>query len=220
MAGVVLVHGAWHGPWCWAPVVEGLQRRGISVDAVDLPLTGFVDDVARAREAVDAMGPDTVLVGHSYGGLVISEASSGARTVRRLVYVAALLAEAGEDPTTILSAYGSPIAAAVVITEDGVTVDPGAAHGLFYGDSDERTAAALTARLRPMPVELAVQQVEPGWRSIPSTYVVCTNDGAVPVGAQRRMASRADEVVEIASDHSPFIGHPNELVDVLGSHLP
>jgi len=65
MAGVVLVHGAWHGSWCWAPVVEDLEGRGVTVRAVDLPLAGFDADVAATREALDAMGPDTVLVGHS-----------------------------------------------------------------------------------------------------------------------------------------------------------
>ena len=153
MSGVVLVHGAWHGAWCWAPVVEELRQRGVTVDAVDLPLTGFSHDVRAAREATEAMGPDTVLVGHSYGGMVISEAAATVPTVCRVVYVAALMCDAGEDATAILTGHGSPLTESLVFTETGVTVEPGAARELFYGDSDTTSAADLVAHLRPMPLE-------------------------------------------------------------------
>lgn len=219
MAGVVLVHGAWHGAWCWALVVEELQRREVAVDAIDLPLTGFPDDVEAARTAIGEMGPDTVLVGHSYGGMVISEAGSGASTVRRLVYVAALMADAGEDATAILAGSKSPLLDVLVFSPTGVSVDPDAARGVFYGDSDEQSAAALVSRLRPMPLEAMTQVAEPAWKSIPSTYVVCTHDRALPPEAQRTMASRADEIVEVDSDHSPFVTRAAVLADLLVSHL-
>jgi len=219
MAGVVLVHGAWHGAWCWDAVVEELERRGVTVDAVELPLSGFTDDVRAAREATEAMGPDTVLVGHSYGGLVISEAALGL-PVRRLVYVAAFMSEAGEDVTAVLTEYGSDLTESVVVTDTGLTVDPEVAPGLFYGDSDRRMALAMVSRLRPMPLEPLVQPSEPAWTSIPSTYVVCTADRVLPPAAQRWMAARADEVVEVESDHSPFLAHPRVLADLAVSHLP
>jgi pimeloyl-ACP methyl ester carboxylesterase len=220
MAGVVLVHGAGHGSWCWSPVVEELQQRGIAVNAVDLPFTGFGDDVRKAREAVEAMGTDTVLVGHSYGGAVISEAASDNRSVRRLIYVTAFLCDAGEDTVAVLADYKSPLLAAFVATETGLTLRPEAARELFYGDSDDRTAAAFIARLRPIALPIGVQELEPGWKSIPSTYVLCTNDAAMPVDAQRWMATRADEVIEVASSHSPFVNHAGRLAEVVASYLP
>jgi pimeloyl-ACP methyl ester carboxylesterase len=220
MAGVVLVHGAWHGAWCWDPVAEELQRRGVTVEAVELPLTGFADDVRTARDATRAMGPDTILVGHSYAGLVISEAAIGLPSVRHLVYLAALMCEEGEDSTAILAECGSPLIAAVMVTETGVTVDPARARELFYGDSDEERAEELIAKFRPMPLEPMTQISEPAWKSIPSTYVVCTNDRAIPPEAQRRMASRAGEVVEIHTDHSPFVTRPEFVADVVVTHLP
>jgi pimeloyl-ACP methyl ester carboxylesterase len=220
MAGVVLVHGAWHGAWCWDPVVEELQRRGVTVDAIELPLTGLADDVGVAKDATRAMGPDTILVGHSYAGLVISEAAIGLPSVGRLIYLAALMCDAGEDSSDILARYESPLLASVTVTETAVNVDPARARELFYGDSDEETAKALVAQFRPMPLELMVQVSEPAWKSVPSTYVVCTNDGAVPPEAQRWMASRADEVVEIPTDHSPFVTRPEILADLMVSHLP
>jgi pimeloyl-ACP methyl ester carboxylesterase len=219
MAGVVLVHGAWHGAWCWDPVVEELHRHGIMVDAVELPLTGFADDVRVARDASEAMGPDTILVGHSYAGLVISEAAAGVPAVRRLIYLAALMCEAGEDSSAILTEYESPIMDSVVLTETGVTIDPSRARELFYGDSDDAAAQALIAKFRPMPLEPMVQTSDPAWKSIPSTYVVCTNDRAIAPEAQRWMATRADEVVEVDTDHSPFVTRPEFIADLVASHL-
>ena len=95
------------------------------------------------------MGPDTVVVGHSYGGMVISEAAADVPTVRRLVYVTALMSEAGEDVTAILADFESPVLDALEFTGAGVTVEPGVARELFYGDSDGPSAAGLVARLRP-----------------------------------------------------------------------
>jgi pimeloyl-ACP methyl ester carboxylesterase len=220
MAGVVLVHGAWYGAWCWDPVVEELQQRGVTVDAVELLLTGFADDVSLAKDATEAMGPDAIVVGHSYGGLVISEAAIGVPSVRHLVYVAALMCEAGEDSSVILANYGSPLIDSVTVTETAVTVDPARARQLFYGDSDEEKAKELIAKFRPMPLEQMIQRSEPAWKSIPSTYVVCTNDRAISPEAQRWMASRAGEVVEIHTDHSPFVTQPQFLADVVAAHLP
>jgi pimeloyl-ACP methyl ester carboxylesterase len=81
-------------------------------------------------------------------------------------------------------------------------------------------ALAMVSRLRPMPLEPLVQPSEPAWTSIPSTYVVCTADRVLPPAAQRWMAARADEVVEVESDHSPFLAHPRVLADLAVSHLP
>src|SRR5580692_10980288 len=106
---VVLVHGAWHGAWCWDRVVAELDRRDVKSTAVELPLSGFEDDVAAAREAIEAAGPGAVVCGHSYGGLVISAAASGAPSVARLIYLAALMAEEDEDVADLVGADTSPL---------------------------------------------------------------------------------------------------------------
>jgi pimeloyl-ACP methyl ester carboxylesterase len=219
VAGVVLVHGAWHGAWCWDGVVGALERHGVAATAVELPFTGFDDDVEATRKAIEAAGPGSVVVAHSYGGFVASTAAAGRSDVGRLVYVAAFAADAGEDARTILTTYRSPLLEAIAFTDDGLTVDPDRARDVFYGDSDQPTAAGLVARLRPMPLEPMGQQSEPAWRSIASTYVVCTNDRAVPVEAQRWMAERATEVVELPCDHSPFVTRPAELAAVIATYL-
>jgi len=217
---VVLVHGAWHGASCWDRVVDELAGRGVDAVAVELPLTGFDDDVRTARTAIEACGPGVVVVGHSYGGFVITEAAAGLPQVGALVYIAAFMTDIGEDSTAIMADYGGTIGEAIVVKEDGVWVDPDRAHDLFYGDSDADTARTLIDQLRPMGLGGAMAQTsEPAWKSVRSTYVLCTNDRALPPAAQRWMAARADTVVELPTDHSPFVTRPGELADVVVGHL-
>ncbi len=106
MAKVVLVHGAWHGAWCWDGVVAQLDQLGVQSVAVELPFTGFADDVAAARSEIDAAEPGAVVVGHSYGGVVITQAAAGASHVRHLVYVAAFMTDIGEDFSAALADSG------------------------------------------------------------------------------------------------------------------
>jgi pimeloyl-ACP methyl ester carboxylesterase len=218
MTGIVLVHGAWHGEWCWDGVVADLADRGLPANAVTLPLTGAAADVAAARSAIEAAGPGCVVVGHSYGGMVISQAAVGL-PVRRLVYLAAFLLEPGEDMLTLLDR--SKLTEAVVLDEAQVRVDPATAAEVFYGDTDPGVAASLVARLRPMAIDATMAAAPagpPAWQSIPATYVVCTNDRALPVASQRIMAARAEAVVEWPTDHSPFVTRPAAVADLVARH--
>ena len=154
MSDVVLVHGAWHGAWCWAQVVDELDALGVSHDAVELPLTGLVDDAATVRDAIESAveraGPGVVVVGHSYGGIVISQAAAGVDGVGRLVYLAAFMTDEGEDELSIMTAHESPVLGAVVVVDGGAAIDPAQAPALFYGDSDAATVAKAVPLLRPM----------------------------------------------------------------------
>jgi pimeloyl-ACP methyl ester carboxylesterase len=222
MPEVVLVHGAWHGAWCWDGVVAELRRLGVKATAVELPLTGPHADAAAARSAIEAAGPASVVVGHSYGGNVISEAAAGLPRVARLVYLAAFLTEPDEDTLGLIS---GKLAASVVVDERGITVDPAAAAEVFYGDANPETAAAMIARLRPMPLaavepsETEPAWTEPAWRSIPATYVVCTNDQAIRAESQRKMAARAEVVVEWPTDHSPFVTRPEAIAELIAGYV-
>ena len=187
MSDVVLVHGAWHGAWCWAAVVEELDALGVSSDAVELPLRGFGGDVATARVAIEAAGPGVVVVGHSYGGIVMSEAAADVAGVGRLVYVTAFMLEQDESEGPILAKYDSPILTSLQSVDDGVVVDPDKVHEIFYGDSDAAVVAGIVPRLRPMGGDDGGGRTRvPAWKSVPSTFVVCTEDRALPPGAQRR----------------------------------
>ena len=220
MSAVVLVHGSWHGAWCWDQVVDELTREGVSSVAVELPFTSYDDDVAAARTAIESAGEGSVVCGHSYGGLVITQAASGLTGVGRLVYLAAFQADEGEELFALLAQYPSKLLESLVVSPEGVIVDPASVHEVFYGDSDASVAAALAARLRPVPSEgTRVLAGRPAWKDIPSTYIVCTHDQAAPPDLQRRLAERSDEVIEWDTDHSAFLTRPKELADRLASYL-
>jgi len=234
---VVLVHGAWHGAWCWEPVVEGLAAEGIDALAVDLPGHGadtgsFGDlhsDAARVREVLDQQaGRDAVLVGHSYGGAVITEAG-GHPAVGRLVFLCALALTASESCVSV--AAGDPAAAsishdgrpdlgqAVTPDDDGtITLDPALAAACLYNECDPETAAWAVGRLGPHPlVTLQQTPLSVAWLSKSSTYAVCANDLAIHPGLQRIMAARCTRTVEWESDHSPFLSHPDLVIRLLAA---
>lgn len=216
MTDVVLVHGAWHGPWAWDGVIAALRELGVRADAVDLPFTGFDDDVATARAAIEAAGPDVVVCGHSYGGSVISAAARGL-PVRHLVYLCAFMVDEDEEATATW--FREPVALheAIIDVDGRMGVDPAQAHRCFYADVDPARSAEVIARLRTMPGAggSPMDTSAPAWRDAPSTYVVCTNDQALHPTAQRAMARHADRVVEWPTDHSPFLSSPERVADLL-----
>ena len=213
------MHGAWHGAWCWHGVVEELTARDVPVVAVDLPLTGLEDDVAAARAAIAASGPGTVVVGHSYGGEVISAAARGMPEVAHLIYLCALMPDAGEDVGALMAEHGSEILGAMVADGEKLVIDPTRAGELLYADSDATVVASILPRLRPMAFS-APGADKPAWHDIPSTYVICTADRAIPPSLQRHFAARAGSAVEWPTDHSPFLTRPADVAALIASRLP
>jgi pimeloyl-ACP methyl ester carboxylesterase len=185
---------------------------------VELPLTGFSDDVATVLKAIEQAGDEVVVCAHSYGGMVVSAAARGLPGVRHLVFLAAFATDEGEDMATLMMREPSALTTALAVGPDGITVDPSRVHEVFYADSDPSVAESLAARLRPMPLgNPGVMTGKPAWQSVPSTYVVCARDSAVAPGTQRFMAARAGRVVEWETDHSPFLTRPGELAGLLAS---
>jgi pimeloyl-ACP methyl ester carboxylesterase len=228
---IVLVHGAWHGAWCWATLQAELDRRGLASLAVDLPghgasldpLTDLHGDAAHLARVVDHVAPPSgvVLVGHSYGGAVITHAASlSATPAAHLVYIAAFALNDGESVMSLIMGNpGTPITlgAAMIQRPDGTSVlDPVGAAASLYGRCSQSAIDAALPRLSPQPGSTMVQPVVGSPRSsIPSTYVVCTEDLAVSLGHQRLMAARCSRTVEFDTDHSPFVSLPGPTADVL-----
>lgn len=226
---VVLVHGAWHGAWCWAALQAELDLRGIPSLALDLPghggsteeLGGLHTDSGHVVKALDRIGGPAILVGHSYGGAVITEAGAAAQNVAHLVYVAAYCIDEGESAggkaaslppaTTRLGTAGS-------MSPDGlsVVIDRDQAAACFYHRCPEPVARANSARLGP---QLLASVSEPAqgaaWRSIPSTYVICLDDQALHPDHQRIMAEQCGSTVSIDTDHSPFASATKETADII-----
>jgi pimeloyl-ACP methyl ester carboxylesterase len=224
-ATAVLVHGAWHGPWCWKRVTPLLDAAGVPWVAVDLPTCNeqpsrpatLADDAAHVRAAIDAAGGPCIVVGHSYGGAVITEACAGHPAVRRLVYLAAYMLDAGEDIFSMTASIPENAAkfAAMQRGDDGsfwLTAD--LVRDLFYQDCDADTIAWAAANCRKMRGGgQPVTQV--AWRDIPSTYVVAAQDRAILPSLQRTMSARATDVVEWDTSHSPFASRPDLVAELL-----
>ena len=219
MTTVVLVHGAWHGAWSWSALSAELAQRSIAHVTVELPSVGdasadLSDDVAALIAAVSGVEGRLVLVGHSYGGVVITQAAAELDTVDRLVYVAAFLPDAGESLLDQVD-YG-PLEWIVPAGEGLLGVEPGREVDLFYADVEPSVAADAVSRLRPQAAASFAQPVTTAsWRDVPATYVVCTGDRCIPPAAQRRWAEQVQEFLELESGHSPFLSQPAELADVL-----
>jgi len=231
---IVLVHGAWHGSWCWEPVQRRLADAGVDSLAVDLPGRAGdetplgdlgIDDFAAALLAATAhLDEPLVLVGHSQGGLTISRAAELApERCASLVYVAALLVAEGETGADTFAAdTDGELVANVGVSDDftSTSIDPAAAPALFYADCDPTDVERSLARLVPEPIGIATAPLEvtaERWGSVPRTYVVCTEDRAVSPALQRRMAERVgvDRVIELDASHSPMLSMPDELAAVL-----
>jgi pimeloyl-ACP methyl ester carboxylesterase len=229
---VVLVHGAWHGAWAWERVLPLLTSAGVECFALDLPGHGadggpfgdLYSDVARVRETLDELNGDVVLVGHSYGGAVITEAGLHP-AVHHLVYVAAFALEPGESCVSaaeveagLISYDGRPNLGAGFIMSSGdmITLDPSSAAECLYNDCDADTVAWALARLGPQPlITLQGAPKHAAWRTKPSTYVVCSDDMAVHPDLQRIMARRCGSVFEWPTDHSPFLCRPDLVAGLL-----
>jgi pimeloyl-ACP methyl ester carboxylesterase len=226
---LVLVHGAWHGAWCWASLQAELDRRGVASTAIDLPghgssilpLGGLHDDAAHLATTLDHLDlDDAVLVGHSYGGAVITEAAAGRTDLAQLVYIAAFALDDTESVNGALRSFERrevALAGAVQMSDNDCTIlDAGAAAGALYGSCPPEVVAAALQRLSPQPLATMTEAVTgPPRTSLPSTYVRCLQDQAVHPDHQAVMAARCTEQVDIDTDHSPFISAVTEVADLL-----
>jgi pimeloyl-ACP methyl ester carboxylesterase len=220
---VVLVHGAFHGPWCWERVTPLLDAAGVPWIAPELFGPDLHADADTVRRALDTVGGDAVVVGHSYGGAVVTDAGDHP-SVAHVVYLAALALDAGE---TLTSAGGeeatsivheSPNLGDVLVANENATITLPEEHvGPFlYGDCDEDTVAWAASRVRPQPLGTFAQSPRHvAWRVKPSTYVVCTKDRAVHPDLQRVLAKRCGTAVEWESAHSPFASMPRQTAELL-----
>ena len=216
---VVLVHGAWHGAWCWERVVAPLDAAGIAVTTLDLPFTSFEDDVEATIAALDQVDGPVVLCGHSYGGAVITAAGHHP-SVEHLVFLTAFAIDEGESPAATATDVDLPatdLASAFERHDDGtVTLEPAGAVAALYHDCDPKDAEWALAQLRPIHLSCFTTPVgAPAWKAKPSTYVVCAEDRGIHPELQRHMAARCSTVVELPTAHSPFLNRPDLVVDVL-----
>jgi len=208
---VILVHGAFADGSGWGDVIPNLEKEGYNVIAVQNPLTSYADDVATTRRMIDAQSGSVVLVGHSYGGAVITGAARGAANVRVLVYVTAFAPDEGENLQALLQQYPSKIGTALVPDAAGfLYVDRSKFKEAFAGDVSDRDLSVLSAAQKPINSQTFGQVYEaPAWKDIPSFYLFANNDQAINPRLQRMFAERMNATTrEVESSHVPFVSQP------------
>ncbi|MEY2231306.1 alpha/beta fold hydrolase [Streptomyces sp. BF23-19] len=212
MAAVVLVHGLYHRPEHFADVAERLRTTGAEVAVPELHRGSLLADTAAVQAAVDALREPAVVLGHSYGGSVIT----GVRGAGHLVYLAAFVPDAGESAAG-LGGASARLRDAIRPEPDGSTsLRPDRAAAVLYGDCPAPLAARAVGLLRAQAPGCGRGVPERhSWQDTPSTYVVCAQDRAIDPGVQRRMAARCTDVREWRTGHSPFVGRPRLVVALL-----
>jgi pimeloyl-ACP methyl ester carboxylesterase len=231
MATFALVHGAWHGSWCWDALAPELQAAGHDVVTVDLPCdepsASFADYAGEVIRVLEGKSDDVVLVGHSMAGQTIPLVAAQ-RPIRGLVYLCALLPDPGrslreqiqDEPDMFVPGYRQGVE---VVDDLGTTrwADPERARHTLFGDCSDEVGRAAVARLRaqattPYGGPCILKQLP----RTPATYVLCTEDKVVnPDWARRRATLQGIPLIELPGSHSPFLSRPRELRDVLLASL-
>ncbi|WP_029920366.1 alpha/beta fold hydrolase [Nevskia soli] len=214
---IVLVHGLFADGSCWSEVIPRLQAAGLNVTAVQNPLTTLPEAVASAQRVLDRQDGPTVLVGHSFSGMIVTEAGMNPK-VSALVYVAARAPDAGEDYTALAKTFPTPPASAGIIF-DGDEGRLGEAAFLrdFAGDLPEAKAKVLYATQEPFQKALlAGKTTQAAWRSKPSFYAVSTEDRTINPDLERFMAKRMGaKTIEVKASHLALISHPEEITQLI-----
>ncbi len=217
---IVFVHGAWHGPWAWDQLRRYLPTF-VTV-AVDLPSSGsdparlgdLREDVDTLRETVRGIDGPVVVVAHSYGGAVATEALADCPNVQQVIYLSAFAPDEGESVNRLV---GRQLPNWVHVNEDHVTE---VRHPIrvFYGDCTPQQARWAARQLTYQSLTSVQGRVtDPAWRYLPTTYILCTRDRAIHPAAQAVFSSRCDEVYRLRADHSPMLSQPDALADLLRS---
>jgi pimeloyl-ACP methyl ester carboxylesterase len=211
---IVLVHGGFVDGSGWAAVYKILKKDGYNVAVVQNPTVTLADDVAVTRRAIAAQGGPVLLVGHSYGGVVITEAGTDSK-VAGLVYIAAFAPDKGESVSSLIKdpPPGAPVPPILPPQDGFLFLDKAKFHFSFAADVDVDTATFMASSQVPWGVEaLSGTITEPAWRTKPSWYLVSTEDRMIPPPAQRSMSKRAGSTVtEVAGSHAIYVSQPKSV---------
>jgi pimeloyl-ACP methyl ester carboxylesterase len=215
---VVLVHGGFVDGSGWLGVHKLLKERGYSVTVVQNPTLTLADDVATTKRALAAQNGPAILVGHSYGGVVITEAGTHPN-VAGLVYIAAFAPDKGESVNTLIAnpPPGAPVPPILPPQDGFLFLDKTKFRASFAADVDEATASFMADSQVPWGVEALNGAVNtPAWRSKPSWYLVSTEDKMIPPDAQRFMSKRAGATVtEAKGSHSIYVSQPQAVLSII-----
>ena len=216
---ILLVHGAWADGSCWSAVIAQLQARGYNVVAPQFPETSLANDVSRLRHMLSLQDGPTVIVGHSYGGQIMTALGTDVQNAVGLVYIAAFGLDEGETIGALLQQGPPPPALAHLnIDNQGfawVPEDDFVEH--FAGDIDPVKAKVMFAVQQPLSMSTLEDVMDvPAWKTLPTWYLVAAGDEAIPPDGERAFAARMGATtIEIQSNHCAMVSHPDEVVSLI-----
>jgi pimeloyl-ACP methyl ester carboxylesterase len=219
---IVLVHGQFADASSWSKVIPFLQDAGHKVIAVELPLHSMADDVATVKRAIDLIGGPVLLVAHSYGGFVITNAGYNNPNVKGLVYIAAATAKEGQTETTAKNSpfpkvfEGKPV---LIFDKAGFAyINPAIYHDFFVQDVDQAQAKVLAAVQKPSNISGIANEKSgpPAWKQVPTWYQVSENDHVIPPAVERMFAKEMNATtISLPSSHASLVSHPTEIAQLI-----
>jgi pimeloyl-ACP methyl ester carboxylesterase len=214
---VVLVHGLWADGSSWSKVIPTLEKAGHKVIAVQLPLHSLADDVATVKRAIDLVGGPTILVGHSFGGFVITNAGYNNQNVTGLVYVSAFAPDEGESTANYVDLTTLPPGLLVFDSGGFLYLNPEMFHEAFVQDANASEAETLAAVQKPAHQSLATEPSgPPAWKQLPTWFEVSEGDHIIPPDAQRNFAKRMNATtISLNSSHASLVTHPDEIAELI-----
>jgi pimeloyl-ACP methyl ester carboxylesterase len=214
---IVLVHGLWADGSSWSKVIPTLQKAGHRVIAVQLAAHSLADDVATVKRAIDLVGGPTILVAHSFGGFVITQAAYNNQNVTGLVYVSAFAPDEGESAVNFVPVESLPPGLLVVDSGGFAYLNPQMFPQAFAQDVNTTEAEILAAVQKPAHQSLFTEKSgPPAWKQLPTWFVVSENDRIIPPDAERMFAQRMNATtISLNSSHASLVSHPNEVAQLI-----
>jgi pimeloyl-ACP methyl ester carboxylesterase len=214
---IVLVHGAWGDGSAWSQVIPILEKAGHRVIAVQLPLHSLADDIATVKRAIDLLAGPTILVGHSYGGMVITNAAYNNPNVKGLVYVAAFAPQQGQSLGDFVDAKKLPKDFLIIDKGGFAYLNPKLFPQSFAQDVNPAQAEIMAVVQKPINISiLAEKSGPPAWKQLPTWYQISENDHMIPPAVEQMFAKQMNATtISLPSSHASLVSHPNEIAQLI-----
>lgn len=216
-SNVVLVHGGWADGSSWGKIITILKNVGLNVVAVQLPLHSLADDVATVKRAVEHIGGPTILVGHSYGGEVITNAGYNNPNVTGLVYIAAFAPDEGQSLSTFVDAKDFPQGFLILDSAGLAYINTSMFHDRFAKDVNTTEADIMAVAQKPFSAaSFGEKSGPPAWKQLPTWYQISESDMMIPPDAQRNFAKQMNATTNsIDASHASYVSHPDEIAKLI-----
>ena len=214
---IVIVHGAWADASSWSKVIPILEKAGHRVIAVQLPLHSLADDVATVKRAIDLLGGPVILVGHSYGGMVITNAGYNNPNVKGLVYVAAFAPQEGQSLGTFVDVTKLPKNLLIIDSGGFAFINPAMFAGAFAQDVNSTEADIMAVVQKPLSTSIfAEKSGPPAWKQLPTWYQISENDRMIPPAVEQMFAKQMNATtISLPASHASYVSHPNEIAQLI-----